>query len=274
MTVEQGRIIIESPVLRDGFVQVPIALLHAHNLSAGAKLAYSTLLWYAWKDGLYPGDRQLAEDLGVSERSVRNYMGELKNAEWVVIAERGLGQTTTYELPEKNFRSDRKNPAGQSGKSLPVIYKDSDSVQTQDGYGDPVSVLKQTAQKTANAIGQSDEAGQLFSTATKRNWTPETLQRAAATTRLRMERADLEPLVSPIRYLQDVAKRIHDALLAAEAAQAHALEDRRALAYSQAKSLREGLMKWPWYQVEAILRDGFGAALAAEVVGELSGEEE
>mgnify|MGYP006288339265 FL=1 len=48
-------------------------VLDDDKLSAGAKLAYETLFWYAWKDGRYPGDKQMAEDLSVSERSIRDH---------------------------------------------------------------------------------------------------------------------------------------------------------------------------------------------------------
>ena len=118
--VEYGRIIVESAVLREGFVQVPVTVLHDPELSAGAKLAYATMLWYAWRLDSYPGDRHMASDLRVSERSIRNYLSELRKTGWIQIAERGLGQTTSYILPEDKFRSERQDSSALSGKYVPL----------------------------------------------------------------------------------------------------------------------------------------------------------
>lgn len=103
-----------------GFTQVPNFLLKAKNLSAGDKLAYAMLLSYAWQnDSCFPGQRCLAEDLGLDERSVRRHLKSLEKNQLLTIKRRGLGKTNIYELdlkppgfsrrsrPDKNVRSDR-----------------------------------------------------------------------------------------------------------------------------------------------------------------------
>jgi Helix-turn-helix domain len=54
-----------------GFTQVPNHLLRSDKISAGAKLAYTMLLSYAWQnDFCFPGQERLAKDMGAGERSV------------------------------------------------------------------------------------------------------------------------------------------------------------------------------------------------------------
>lgn len=58
---------------------IPIAILHHQKLSPGAKLVYSKLLNYGWA-GAPANTKRLASDLGISPRSVRNYVAELRSA--------------------------------------------------------------------------------------------------------------------------------------------------------------------------------------------------
>ena len=61
-----------------GFTQVPNHILKG-SLSPGAKLAYAMVLSYAWHNNFaFPGQKRLADDMGVSERSVIRYMQELQ----------------------------------------------------------------------------------------------------------------------------------------------------------------------------------------------------
>ena len=63
------------PITRQGFTQVPNFILTKKDISVGAKLAYAMLLKYAWgKDGCFPGQVRLAEDMGAAERSIRTYL--------------------------------------------------------------------------------------------------------------------------------------------------------------------------------------------------------
>jgi Helix-turn-helix domain len=87
------------PVMRQGFTQVPNHILTMKDISVGAKLAYATLLKYAWgDDGCFPGQLKLANDMGAGERSVRRYLEELEQAKLLEIQQRGLGKTNYYRL--------------------------------------------------------------------------------------------------------------------------------------------------------------------------------
>lgn len=87
------------PVTRHGFTQVPNFILTNEAVSVGAKLAYAMLLKYAWADNAcFPGQTQLAKDMGSGERSVRRYLEELEKAGLLEITQRGLGKTNIYRL--------------------------------------------------------------------------------------------------------------------------------------------------------------------------------
>ena len=100
-----------------GFTQVPNFLLKSKKLSSGDKMAFAMLLSYAWQnDYCFPGQRRLAEDLGLDERSVRRNLKSLEVNGLLSIKQRGLGKTNIYELnltvtsdvrsrPDKNVRS-------------------------------------------------------------------------------------------------------------------------------------------------------------------------
>ncbi len=63
---------------------VPNALARYTGLTPGAKLLYGRLAQYAGKDGAcYPSQDALAEEIGVADRQVRNYLQELVKNEFI-----------------------------------------------------------------------------------------------------------------------------------------------------------------------------------------------
>jgi len=87
------------PVSSGGFTQVPNFILKSPDLSVGSKLTYAMLLSYAWhNDYCFPGQEKLAEDMGVSDRSVRSYLKELEQNRLLDIKQRGLGRPNEYKL--------------------------------------------------------------------------------------------------------------------------------------------------------------------------------
>ena len=51
------------PFTKHGFTQVPNVILKSSDISAGAKLAYTMLLHYAWQnDRCFPGQERLANE--------------------------------------------------------------------------------------------------------------------------------------------------------------------------------------------------------------------
>ena len=112
------------PVMRHGFTQVPNHILTMKEISVGAKLAYATLLKYAWGDGAcFPGQVKLAEDMGGGERSVRRYLDELERAGFLEIQQRGLGKTNFYRLhltiKKLASRNGPARPAKMAGQHRP-----------------------------------------------------------------------------------------------------------------------------------------------------------
>ena len=92
-------IIGADPATRYGFTQVPNFILTNKDLSVGGKLAYAMLLKYAWSDdACFPGQQKLAQDIGAGERSVRTYLKELEDADFLEVTQRGLGRTNLYRL--------------------------------------------------------------------------------------------------------------------------------------------------------------------------------
>ena len=82
-----------------GFTQVPNHLLRSDKVSAGAKLAYTMLLSYAWHNEFcFPGQERLAKDMGAGERSVVRYIQELEETQFITVTRRGQGRPNMYEL--------------------------------------------------------------------------------------------------------------------------------------------------------------------------------
>ena len=82
-----------------GFTQVPNHVLESSQISPGAKLAYTMLLKYAWQDdSCFPGQERLAEDMGVTDRSVRTYIQELTKCDFLTVQRRGQGKPNLYIL--------------------------------------------------------------------------------------------------------------------------------------------------------------------------------
>ena len=111
-----------------GFTQVPNFLLKSKNLSSGDKMAFAMLLSYAWhNDYCFPGQARLAEDLGLSERSVRTHLKSLEANGLLVIQQRGQGRTNIYELDLKppQFRAgpDRKKTSDLDRKRASALER-------------------------------------------------------------------------------------------------------------------------------------------------------
>src|ERR1700687_2953026 len=82
---------------RGGFTQVPNFLLRSQKLSAGDKMTFAMLLSYAWQnDFCFPGQVRLAQDLGLTDRSVRTHLKSLQTNGLLNIQRRGQGKTNIY----------------------------------------------------------------------------------------------------------------------------------------------------------------------------------
>jgi hypothetical protein len=98
---QKKNIILEGADLltRKGFTQVPNHLLESHDITPGAKLVYTMLLKYAWQnESCFPGQARLAEDMGVTDRSVRTYIQELTRFDFLSVKRQGQGKPNLYIL--------------------------------------------------------------------------------------------------------------------------------------------------------------------------------
>ncbi len=101
------------PVPRAGWVQVANAFIDAAPLD-NERLAHILLMSYAWDEDndCHPYQEELAARLGVSLRTIKRRVGELRAAALVTTAERGGGQghPTVYHLHVAPVRADDDVP--------------------------------------------------------------------------------------------------------------------------------------------------------------------
>jgi hypothetical protein len=113
--LDKDTIVIEEPMLKQGFTVVPNYLFSLKNLSHGARLTYVLLLKYAWQErSCFPGVDRLAGHLEVERKSVMRYTHELENHGLIRIERRGQGKTNVYHLTRwqsqpHGHADDRKN---------------------------------------------------------------------------------------------------------------------------------------------------------------------
>jgi len=110
---KQDKIEILDETLKGGFSATPRLVLRNPNLSRNSKTTYSLLLDYAWQTGsCFPGQQTLANDLGVSVRTVQRDLEELKNSGLIDWKQRGKNRTNIYYiLPLNSLHKDtQKKP--------------------------------------------------------------------------------------------------------------------------------------------------------------------
>jgi hypothetical protein len=169
-------VVIKDPTLRQfegGFTSLPNRILKNRDLTLGARMTYGMLLSYAWqKDFCHPAQERLAGDLGVSDRSVRTFLKELRESRLITWKQQGLNRPNIYYLLKlPDLPVDRLGPANISGP---------DRKRTSGQDRQPVSDKEYTKKniKNVNVINTSS---------------PKTLERDRE-----FERAQEEYLVSEI----------------------------------------------------------------------------
>jgi hypothetical protein len=90
--------------LQGGFTSIPNVVLENTDLTLGARMTYAMLMKYAWQKGFCrPAHTSIAKDLGVTDRSVRTYLNELKAKGYIDWIQQGLNRPNIYvilKLPE------------------------------------------------------------------------------------------------------------------------------------------------------------------------------
>ena len=120
---DRSLIIVEDDALRDGFTQIPNAIVRHPGITPGAKVAYAVLLSYAWKDDrCFPGQERMCMDMAVSKPSVIAYLKQLQQAGFITITRRGQGKSNIYTLPalrsKDSLLQEIKKPAAREVKNF------------------------------------------------------------------------------------------------------------------------------------------------------------
>ena len=99
-------------MLRAGFAALPYMVMRDKGLSLGARLTYAFLLMYAWQEGsCFAGQVRMAEDMGVSERHLRRYLTELKNADYIKVERKDKRYNNTYIILDRKPSKLKAKPA-------------------------------------------------------------------------------------------------------------------------------------------------------------------
>jgi len=71
-------LVTKDPIVIGGFTQVPNSILKDSRLSLGAKVTYSLFLSFFWNNNaVFPGQKKLAEHMGMSTSRANEYVKEL-----------------------------------------------------------------------------------------------------------------------------------------------------------------------------------------------------
>lgn len=118
--LQKHTIVVVNQALKHGFTQLPRYVLKDKRLSFGARLTYAVLLSYAWQeDSCFPGQERMAADLGTTDRSVRNFLAELKDRGYISWKQQGLGKPNVYyilDFQPLEIEADRKQASGLDRK--------------------------------------------------------------------------------------------------------------------------------------------------------------
>lgn len=103
------------------FAKLPLRLLREKALSFGAKCLYARLGLYAGKDGVCnPSHETLARELGISTRSIRALLTELREYGLVTWQRTQGASRYRLKLPEQCRCPDRNNASDQNGSKPPI----------------------------------------------------------------------------------------------------------------------------------------------------------
>lgn len=164
-------------------VFIPEALIQFSGLSPGAKIAYGRLVRYAGQDGAcHPRQTTLAREIGVTDRQVRSYIGELTTLGFLRVVRKGLHAPNEYFFlwhPIFNG-SDRKEVSAQDRKlrshqdrnetSAPIPRESREENQVEENHSSSSIQANQKtppptpssastpASESSNAIQNDDDA--------------------------------------------------------------------------------------------------------------------
>jgi hypothetical protein len=156
-----------------GFTAIPNRILENNGLTLGARMTYAMLLKYAWqRDFCFPAQGRIATDLGVTGRSVRTFLNELKENGIITWKQQGLNRPNIYyilKLPERtathaNSQSgpeeisapDRQRVSAQDRQ--PTSYKEHSMKKTQENVNVIRSAVTGSTQLKRSTSAISEQA--------------------------------------------------------------------------------------------------------------------
>lgn len=145
-----------------GFTSIPNRILENNVLSLGARMTYAMLLKYAWqKDFCFPAQQQLANDLGITDRSVRTFLAELREHELISWKQLGLNRPNIYyilKLPARTSTPSHSGPENISGPDRKQIAGQ-DRKQASDKEHSPSNTHKVVNDVTVNDPTKRNRSG-------------------------------------------------------------------------------------------------------------------
>lgn len=143
----------EGTFLKRGFTQIPNALLFDATVSMGARMTLICLMQFAWKGDPFPGQQRLGTMLGVTDRTIRDYLVELRDAGYIKVFRRGRGQTNVYRIVQLKLMS---GPAEESSGLNGSDRKQGSAVDRKQGSAKEYEVeedeVKAAAPRKRNEI--------------------------------------------------------------------------------------------------------------------------
>jgi hypothetical protein len=297
MPDELSPIVIEDQVLAEGFVQVPVVVVFDPDLTAGAKMMYGALLWYAWRFDGVPGQAVIAQQLGGGERTIRRHLADLEAAGYIATERRGLGHPNRYviktlqnrTLPERPFLAGHSGhnwplSAAKNGPSSIMLESVLDSVSTRtESESAPATSSAQTGalgaqsdsdfakaiRDTATALNCPKEAKQLLTLAQAEQWPVDLIRIAGRVVGEAI--ASGAEVRKPGAYLTTAIRvMLSDRRQAVEVGKKKTADRRQdALAYAR-QIFADPIIGGNMRQVESILRESYGQQVAAWVAEQLS----
>lgn len=130
------KIQILDKTLQKGFTPLPRIILRNPQISRNCKCTYALLLDYAWQKGsCFPGQERLAQDLGVSVRTIQRDLEDLRTLKLIDWDQRGRNKTNIYYiLPISNNTEDIANERDTTELSCPDTSNLSDPDTTKMSY--------------------------------------------------------------------------------------------------------------------------------------------
>lgn len=99
---------------RKGFTAVPNSLLERTSLSVGARMTLICLMSFAWQGAPFPGQKRLGTMVGCTDRTIRDYLIELREQGFIRVDRRGRGKTNVYRINQQALLAGRPEKSSAS----------------------------------------------------------------------------------------------------------------------------------------------------------------